>query len=160
MVAAGALAGSGVLDPWPVVIGAIIGAIFGDSVSYWIGLYFGDRVGRLWPFRTHPELLTKGHTFFHRYGGISIALGRFFGPVRAVVPLIAGMMEMPRAQFWLWNVASAFVWAPVVVFSGALAGWVVERATVAGDWRFIAAGAVIALAVFAGWLVMSRAKSR
>src|SRR5690348_697671 len=92
MVAAGALAGSGVLDPWPVVIGAIIGAIFGDSVSYGIGRYLGHSVANYWPFTRHPDLLVKGHRFFERWGGLSIALGRFFGPVRAVIPLIAGIM--------------------------------------------------------------------
>src|SRR3954447_23795732 len=72
MVAAGALAGSGILNPWPVVLGAIPGAILGDSVSYWIGRYLGHSVANYWPFRTHPELLTKGHAFFERWGGLSV----------------------------------------------------------------------------------------
>src|SRR3954463_4393356 len=79
MVAAGALAGSGVLDPWPVVLGAIPGAVFGDSVSYWFGRKFGHSIARFWPLRTHPEMLVRGHAFFERWGGWSIAIGRFFG---------------------------------------------------------------------------------
>jgi membrane protein DedA with SNARE-associated domain len=147
MVAAGALAGSGVLDPWPVVIGAIPGAVFGDSISYWVGRRFGHAVPRMWPFKGRPDLLEKGHAFFEKYGGWSVALGRFFGPVRAVIPLIAGMMEMPRRQFWIWNVGSAFVWAPVVVFSGALVGWVVAWVR---DWRVLAV-AVVGLGLVAFW---------
>jgi membrane protein DedA with SNARE-associated domain len=142
MVAAGALAGSGMIDPWPVVLGAIPGAVFGDTVSYWVGRKFGHSVVNIWPFSKHPELLPRGHAFFEKYGGWSVALGRFFGPIRAVIPLIAGIMEMPRAQFWCWNVASAFVWAPVVVFSGARFGWAAANAR---DWRIIAVASVVLL---------------
>jgi membrane protein DedA with SNARE-associated domain len=148
MVAAGALAGSGVLNPWPVVLGAIVGAILGDSVSYWIGRKFGPALPRMWPFRSRPELLEKGHAFFARWGGLSVALGRFFGPVRAVIPLIAGMMQMPRRQFWVWNIGSAFVWAPAVVFSGAALGAVVEAVWAGKEWG-VAAAAVTAAAVIA-----------
>jgi membrane protein DedA with SNARE-associated domain len=148
MVAAGALAGSGVLDPWPVVLGAIPGAVFGDSISYWVGLKFGHRVGSVWPFRGRPELLEKGHAFFERWGGWSVAVGRFFGPVRAVIPLVAGIMEMPRRQFWVWNIASAIVWAPVVVFSGAVIGAVGEAVWAAKGWG-VAALAITAAAVIA-----------
>jgi membrane protein DedA with SNARE-associated domain len=156
MVAAGALAGSGVLNPWPVVLGAIVGAILGDSLSYWIGRRFGPAMSRVWPFRTRPELLGKGHAFFARWGGMSVALGRFFGPVRAVIPLVAGMMEMPRARFWAWNVASAFVWAPVVVFSGALLGRVIEAAAAAPWWTLAAAAVAAAAALGCVWVTRQR----
>src|SRR4051812_43761665 len=146
MVGAGALAGSGMLDPWPVTLGAILGAIFGDSLSYWVGRRFGHNVTAVWPFRGRPELLDKGHRFFERWGGWSVALGRFFGPVRAVIPLVAGIMEMPRRQFWFWNVASAFVWAPVVVFLGAFFGAIGEALWAAKSWG-VAAFAIMAAAV-------------
>jgi membrane protein DedA with SNARE-associated domain len=163
MVAAGALAGSGVLNPWPVVLGAIAGAILGDGLSYWIGVRFGPAMSRVWPFRTRPELLAKGHAFFERWGGMSVALGRFFGPVRAVIPLVAGIMEMPPVKFWAWNIASAFVWAPVVVFSGAVVGALFETVAATGSWG-IAVAAISAAAIIAclwaarrrGWLGRER----
>src|SRR3954467_13320438 len=61
MVGAGVLAGSGVLNPWPVGLRALLGAVLGDSLSYWIGRRFGPAMSRVWPFRTRPELLAKGH---------------------------------------------------------------------------------------------------
>jgi membrane protein DedA with SNARE-associated domain len=156
MVAAGALAGSGMLNPWPVVLGAIPGAVLGDSLSYWVGRKFGHRVGGVWPFRGRPELLEKGHAFFERWGGWSVAIGRFFGPVRAVIPLVAGIMEMPRRQFWIWNIASAVVWAPVVIFSGAAVGAIVEAVWAAKSWG-VAAVAIMAAAVVACiWIARRR----
>jgi len=156
MVGAGALAGSGVLDPWPVVLGAIPGAVLGDSLSYWIGRRFGPSLSNVWPFRGRPELLAKGHAFFQRWGGMSVALGRFFGPVRAVIPLVAGIMEMPRRQFWIWNVASAFVWAPVVVFSGAALGAVAEALWSTPGWGLVALALTTAAVLAALWAARRR----
>jgi membrane protein DedA with SNARE-associated domain len=159
MVAGGALAGSGVLDPWPIVLGAIVGAILGDGLSYWIGRKFGPIVPGLWPFRTRRELLRRGYAFFGHWGGISIALGRFFGPVRAIIPLIAGMMSMPPGQFWFWNIASAVVWAPAVVFSGALAALVAETIWSTNAWGF-AAGAIGGAVLLALYLWARRRRQR
>jgi membrane protein DedA with SNARE-associated domain len=95
LIAAGALISAGILDPISSVIAGIVGAVLGDSVSFWFGQKFGPLLPKIWPFRGHPERLTHGISFFKRYGGSSIFIGRFFGPLRAVVPLAAGMMNMP-----------------------------------------------------------------
>jgi membrane protein DedA with SNARE-associated domain len=118
LIAAGTLMKSGTLPFLPVMVGAILGAVLGDSVSYWIGRRFGGGIARLWPFSRNPELLPTGIQFFERYGDISVFIGRFFGPVRAVIPLAAGIMRMPRWRFWLANITSALVWAPLLLFFG------------------------------------------
>jgi membrane protein DedA with SNARE-associated domain len=123
IVASGALIGAGTLDPWIVLPWGIAGASFGDAVSYWIGLYFDDKVPRVWPFRDKPELLEDGHRFFRRWGVLAVFIGRFFGPLRAVVPVVAGMMDMPQLKFQIANVVSAIVWLPALVFPGAIAGY-------------------------------------
>jgi undecaprenyl-diphosphatase len=76
----------------------------------------------IWPFTRHPEMLARGEDFFLRYGGKSVAFGRFFGPVRAVIPLVAGMMGMPRARFFTANILSALAWAPAYLFPGMVVG--------------------------------------
>src|ERR1700690_1952740 len=113
LIAAGTLMPSGTLPYAPVFIGAVLGATLGDTVSYWIGRRFGGGIARLWPFSRYPELLPNGIDFFARHGGKSVFIGRFFGPLRAVIPLAAGLMQMPRGWFWLANIASALVWAPM-----------------------------------------------
>lgn len=127
LLAAGALVPSGALPLVPVLGGAITGAILGDGVSYGIGRRFGPDVVRVWPFIRRPELVQRGIAFFERHGGKSVFLGRFFGPLRSLVPLAAGVMRMPAKQFWLANIASAFFWAPGVLFPGAIIGEVVGR---------------------------------
>jgi undecaprenyl-diphosphatase len=118
LVAAGALIKTGSLPLWPILSGAVLGAVLGDTVSYWIGRRFGGRLSGLWPFTRNPDLLAGGMQFFHRHGGKSVFIGRFFGPVRAVVPLAAGVMQMSPRLFWIANVTSALVWAPMLVLAG------------------------------------------
>lgn len=127
LIAAGALMKSGALPYLPVVLGAVAGAALGDWISYWIGRRFGGAVVRLWPFTRYPELLPSGIRFFKRHGGKSVFIGRFLGPIRAVIPLAAGMMRMPSGRFWFANLASALVWAPMLLFAGDVLGAIGNR---------------------------------
>ena len=127
LVAAGALMATGTLPYIPVLLGAVLGATLGDTVSYWIGRRFGPALGRMWPLNRNPELLPRGIRFFERYGGLSEFLGRFFGPLRAIIPLVAGVLLMPPARFWFANVTSAVVWAPMLIFVGGGIGKLGER---------------------------------
>ena len=133
LIAAGALMSAGTLPYAPVLIGAAAGAVLGDSISYWIGRRFGGRIARFWPFNRNPELLPRGIAFFERYGAVSVFIGRFFGPIRAIMPLAAGMMHMPRGRFWFANLASALVWAPMLLFVGDVIGDAGERLVGSGN---------------------------
>jgi membrane protein DedA with SNARE-associated domain len=118
LVAIGALIGSSGINFWPVWIAGSLGAAFGDWLSYWIGLKLEYRVQHIWPLSRHPELIPRGERFMKSWGVAGIFIGRFFGPLRAVVPLIAGIFEMPFWRFQLANFASAFVWAAVLLTLG------------------------------------------
>jgi len=122
LIAAGALMAAGTLPYAPVIGGAVLGAVLGDTVSYWLGRHFGGGIARIWPFSRSPELLPTGIGFFERHGGKSVFIGRFFGPVRAVIPLAAGILRMAPGAFWLANVTSALVWAPMLLFVGDTVG--------------------------------------
>lgn len=122
MTALGALAGAGVIPLYPTIFWAIMGAIVGDGISYWLGHYFKDRLPKLWPFRNYPGLLKSGEKFVHRYGYMSVFIGRFVGPVRALVPLVAGMLGMKPSRFIVANVTSAIGWAPAYMLPGILLG--------------------------------------
>src|SRR5215472_9084127 len=127
LIAAGTLMAAGSLPYLPILTGAIIGAVLGDTVSFWIGHRFGGGIARVWPFTRNPKLLPSGIRFFARHGGKSVFIGRFFGPVRAVIPLAAGIMRMPRGRFWFANVTSAIIWAPMLLFAGDAVGDIGDR---------------------------------
>jgi membrane protein DedA with SNARE-associated domain len=115
----GALAAAGVAPSvlTPMVIASALGGAAGYWVSYWIGLYFKDSIGNVWPFTAHPDLIPRGEAFFKRYGAWSVFLGHFVGPVRAVIPVIAGMFRMPQWSFQIANVTSAIIWAAWAVLA-------------------------------------------
>ena len=118
LVAIGALIGSSGISFWPVLFAAALGAASGDWLSYWIGLKLEYRVQHIWPLSRHPEMIPRGEVFMKKWGVAGIFIGRFFGPLRAVVPLIAGIFEMPFWRFQIANVTSAFVWAAVLMVLG------------------------------------------
>ncbi|MBU2582133.1 MAG: DedA family protein [Alphaproteobacteria bacterium] len=110
-----------------VWIAASLGAAFGDWVSYWLGKHYHVEIANMWPLSRHPDLIPKGHDFFERYGVWAIVIGRFFGPLRAAVPLVAGIVEMPMRMFQIANFASAFLWAGVLLAPGGLGlKWILE----------------------------------
>lgn len=118
LVGIGVLISSGNLNFWPVWVAGSVGAALGDWLSYWIGVKLGPPVAHMWPLSRHPELLPKGEAFVKRWGVLAIFIGRFFGPLRASVPLVAGIFRMPPWQFQIANFSSAFVWAAVLLTLG------------------------------------------
>src|SRR5579862_8245718 len=118
LVAIGALIGPSGINFWQVWLAGAFGAALGDWLSYWVGLKLEYRVAQMWPLSRHPELIPRGEAFMKKWGVPGIFIGRFFGPLRAVVPLIAGIFEMPFWRFQLANVSSALVWAAVLLTLG------------------------------------------
>ncbi|MDX7953232.1 DedA family protein [Lichenihabitans sp. Uapishka_5] len=100
-------------------IGAAVGAALGDWLSYWLGHRFGHRISTLWPFTRYPEMLPRTHRFFERWGALGVFLGRFLGPLRATVPLVAGMGAMPFWPFQIANMTSALLWSAGLMVPGA-----------------------------------------
>jgi membrane protein DedA with SNARE-associated domain len=118
LVGIGALIGAADAHFWMIWAAAAAGAALGDWVSYWVGARLENTAKHVWPLSRYPDLYDRGERFFRRWGVWSIFLGRFFGPVRAIVPLIAGVFLMPILLFQAANVASAMVWAFVLLAPG------------------------------------------
>src|SRR5580704_13178436 len=99
MTAIGILAGSGVMRLDLTLIAAILGAVCGDSLSYALGFFYSERLLDVWPFKKYPKWLKYGKDFFARHGGKSVLLGRFIGPLRSLIPVIAGILHMKQWRF-------------------------------------------------------------
>lgn len=108
---------SPVLDIVDLIWFAAAGAILGDALSFHLGRR-GTRAfqpGSRW-FRPHH--LERGERFFSRYGAASIVFGRFIGPIRAVVPFIAGLGQMSAFRFYALNIVSGIAWAIAYLLLG------------------------------------------
>ncbi|MEJ2360999.1 MAG: VTT domain-containing protein [Gammaproteobacteria bacterium] len=150
VLGAGALIGAGLVDFWSIFAWAVGGAVLGDGVSYWLGHHYRDQLRELRIVRRHPQWLEHATVFFQRHGGKSVLLARFVGPVRPIVPVVAGMTNMPPVRFYLNNILSALVWAPTHLLAGMLVG---ASLVLAGQ---VATRLVIVLGAFAiaVWLII------
>lgn len=119
------LAGHAQVNVYAMLGLAVIGAILGDGISFIIGRVFRNKLHFMWPFTKYPHWIDNGEAFFNKHGGKSIFIGRFIGPVRPFIPMVAGMLNMDSKRFLLLNVLSALCWAPVYLLPGYLFGkWI------------------------------------
>ena len=121
LISGGGIISAAGIGFWPIWAAAATGAFLGDWVSYWLGFHYKKAVGGMWPLSRHAALLTRGRAFFERWGIASVFLGRFFGPLRCIMPLVAGICAMPLVPFQAANVLSAVVWATVMLAPGHIA---------------------------------------
>jgi len=128
LFATGAVAATGVLNPWLAFVLLAAAAFLGNAVNYTIGRSIGPRVfiatdrstlfGRL----LNREYLDRAHAFFERYGGKAIILGRFVPIVRTFVPFVAGAAQMTSGAFVRYNAIGALAWVGLCLLAGVLFG--------------------------------------
>ncbi len=116
----GGLVGAGALPISTVLIWGIVGAVIGDAISYYLGRWMGPTVRR-WPIlKSQRTAIARARLAFYRHGFMAVLVGRFLGPIRSTIPLVAGMMQMRSRPFQLANVLSAILWVPVMLAPGFL----------------------------------------
>ncbi|MBW4508665.1 MAG: DedA family protein [Scytonematopsis contorta HA4267-MV1] len=124
----GFLAGSNELNYWLVLADAATGAVIGGTCGYWIG-----RIGG-WPFlvragsifRISEQRLIGIKEQFSENAAKAVFFGRFFALLRIFASPLAGIAEMPFANFFLWNVLGASTWASVMVTLAFFAGRIIS----------------------------------
>jgi membrane protein DedA with SNARE-associated domain len=121
MLLAGGLIASGALDPVEVFFWCVAGAVVGDAVSFQIGRQLGARALRHPSLRSRRRAVARTRLYASRYGVVSVFVGRFFGPLRAFVPVMVGMLQMRAWVFQVANVVSAMLWVGVLLAPGYLA---------------------------------------
>lgn len=153
LFAVGALVSAGVLDVWPTLALAVLGAAIGDGFSYELGRAGAGRI-RAWRWMArYAGAMTSAEQFIGRHGGKSILLARFFGPLRASVPLVAGIAHMPRSRFYPFSIGAALLWAPAHIAPGMLFGASMQVAEAVTARLALLLLTVTALLWFVVWLV-------
>jgi membrane protein DedA with SNARE-associated domain len=127
LVGVGALVATGAIDFLPLWAGATVGAICGSIFSWWLGRIVGEPVLAAWPLSKYPENTAKGVDAFRRWGPAAVFIGHFFGPLRSVVFLLAGITGVGLVRFLVVTIPGAIGWAYVVPkfgeVSGLIIGW-------------------------------------
>jgi membrane-associated protein len=148
----GALCGAGLMN-LPLSIAVLLaGAILGDQCNYTIGRYFGPKVFQWEDSRFfNKNAFDKAHQFYEKHGGITIVLARFMPFIRTFVPFVAGVAEMTRRKFSMYNVVGGVVWVVGLCLAGYFFGnlpWVQANLSKI-IWALILVPGLIAL--FGAW---------
>ena len=149
LFAAGTAAGSTDIDVIWVLLAAFCGAVAGDGLSFLLGYHYHAFIRRIPPFKTHPQWIDKGEQFFARYGLMGIVIGRFVGPIRPVMPLVAGFMQMRPVNFFSVNMLSAIAWAPFYLMPGYLVGASLEGTNALSGRHLL----FLSIMIVGGWLL-------
>lgn len=158
LILIGGLVGAGALPLTLVLAWGIGGAIVGDAISYYLGRWMGPGILRRGPLRSQRTPVARARLAFSRYGFMAVLVGRFLGPIRSTIPLVAGIMRMRNRSFQLANVLSAIVWVPVMLAPGYIGARTLGAADNANQIGMIVGSG---LSVVVGvWLLVSMMRKR
>ena len=156
ITAASIMAGNLQLDVFLLLVCAITGAFMGDVASFYLGRFFQPNLPNIWPFKQHPSWINNGHDFFAQHGGKSIFFGRFIGPIRPFIPMVAGMMAMPQNYFMLLNGLSAIAWGLVYLLPSYYLGEQLNIEWLLSWQGILALGVISAIAVLISILLKTK----
>lgn len=107
----GALCGAGLMSFGLAVPILLAAAILGDQCNFSIGRYFGPKVFQWENSRLfNRKAFDQAHAFYERFGGVTIIAARFLPFIRTFAPFVAGVADMTRGKFTLFNVVGALLW--------------------------------------------------
>jgi membrane-associated protein len=149
---AGALAGAGLMSYPLACVVLLLAATLGDQCNFGIGRYIGPKVFQ-WPDSRwfNRKAFDRAHQFYERHGGVTVILARFMPFIRTFVPFVAGVAQMTRGKFTLFNVSGALIWVMGLVTAGYLFGnlpWVKDNLSKI-IWALILVPGLMAL--YGGW---------
>lgn len=152
----GVLASTGHLSLPLLLVVVVAAAVVGDSVGYEVGRHFGPRVLAWRALQRHQARLDSARESLRDRGGWAIFLARFTAFLRAVMPGLAGVSEMPYRRFLAFNAAGGLIWGVGVTLLGYVAGRSYTRvATLLSRSGLVVVAAIVVLALV-GWAVRRR----
>lgn len=147
---------------WVATAGAI-GCNLGSVVAYWIGAWGGrpfiEKYG-CYVLMNHHDLERAEH-FFHRFGGITVFLGRLLPVVRTFIALPAGIGRMPQLRFHIYTFLGSWPWCYALAWFGMKLGqaWETDLRFKAAFHRFHLAVEILLL-VGVVWFVWTHWRNR
>ncbi|WP_139668273.1 bifunctional DedA family/phosphatase PAP2 family protein [Pseudomonas sp. F16(2018)] len=134
LFAVAVLAGSGTFSLGETLLLGFLGGMLGDAISYAIGKYFHQNIRRLPLLRSHPEWIDSAEAYFQRYGIASLLVGRFIGPLRPMLPMVAGMFDMPLPRFIAVSLVAGAGWSVAYLLPGWATGAAMRLPLPEGFW--------------------------
>jgi membrane-associated protein len=119
----GALAGAGLMNYLGVMGLLIVAAVAGNQTNYAIGRRLGPKVFGWEQSRWfNKKAFEQAHAFYERYGGVTLVTARFMPFLRTFAPFVAGVAQMNRRSFTMYDVTGGTLWVGGIVTAGFLFG--------------------------------------
>jgi len=157
----GALSTRGYLDTGDLIWFAVLGALLGDNINYYLGRRYGAKWLEKGFWFLKSKHIEKARYFMDAHGAKSVFLGRFIPSVKEVVPFIAGSVKMNKRTFMFWNVLGAVGWG----FEWVLAGYIFAQSLNIAKLWLSRAGLFFAFLLILGgilyffkWLIIKKGK--
>ncbi|MDO9210691.1 MAG: LssY C-terminal domain-containing protein [Deltaproteobacteria bacterium] len=157
----GALSARGYLDVGDLIWFAVLGAILGDNINYYLGNKYGSKWLKKGFWFLKIQQIQKARHFMDTHGAKSIFLGRFIPSVKEIAPFIAGSVKMNKRTFMFWNVLGAIGWG----FQWVLAGYIFAQSLNIAELWLSRGGLFLALLLilsgilyFFKWLLIKKGK--
>lgn len=115
----GAMCGVGLMS-YPLSVGLLYAAaVAGNQSNYTIGRYFGPKVFQWEDSRFfNKHAFNQAHAFYERYGGFTIVAARFMPFLRTFAPFVAGVAQMTRSRFTLYDITGGGLWVGSIITIG------------------------------------------
>lgn len=153
----GALCGAGLMNLPLTLVLLMVAAVLGNQSNYAIGRHFGPKVFQWEQSRWfNKRAFEQAHAFYERYGGVTLIAARFMPFLRTFAPFVAGVAQMTRSKFTVYDVAGSVLWVGSIVVFGYLFGnlpWVQAHLSEI-IWAMIIIPGVLAL--FGAWRARAR----
>ena len=148
----GAMCGVGLMSlPLSIVL-LWVAAVLGNQTNYTVGRHIGPRVFQWEDSRFfNKRAFEQAHAFYEKYGGVTIIAARFMPFVRTFAPFVAGVAQMTRSKFTLYDVSGGGLWVCGLIGAGYFFGniaWVQQHLDKI-IWALIIVPGL--LAIFGAW---------
>ncbi len=118
LFATGALAATGALNPHLAFVILASASVLGDNTNYTFGRFIGPRAFSGNHRFLRKQYLEKTQSFYAKYGGRTVIIGRFLPIIRTFAPFVAGVAAMSRAKYVPYTIIGAIFWVGLFLYSG------------------------------------------
>ena len=135
-----------------------VGAVLGDVIGYFMGRHTEVVFQRHYRMLMRSRHMQRAQQFFRSHrSGYSVLAGRFIGPIRPIVPFVAGLLNMSALHFVVWSVVGSIIYATVFLALGYFFGsaWhlVVVWSTKIGFTLILAVVVMVMVVILYRWSV-------
>ncbi|MCA3597088.1 MAG: DedA family protein [Methylobacterium sp.] len=110
LIAIGGLMAASGVPLLPSLLAGALGASLGFSLMYILSATMQGRILTMWPVRNYSDIVARAQDFTRRWGVVGVFLGHFMGPIRVIIPIVAGLSRMPPSAFMAANIVGSFGW--------------------------------------------------